>query len=357
MAPKGNKKKNAFFYFMQEIKQKSGFNNLEAQEVAGEKWTRMTRDERRPYEIMASERRNNPQIKKYTSDGMDIEQIEKEEQEELVAISAMQQHIHNEMVALYKAKVIHEKNFFVIHINNFCYRQTVDKYYPAEIALLKFNLRDGVQEKNIFHSMVHPGQLPLGFTASARLHSQNTHRIKPPPSYASPSCINNMEQVFNELCKFVKDHVDKDEPSPIVYVKEKYMKQTKNILDMWENDYNNNCYSGVYNLQFMFNELRSTIEQSDIAMSNSFGFGEISRDIYSHVPDIGCEFHESLGYQLHCSKSIVTRQAYIICENCCPVLNLKVIPGRHVPKMTRQSLNEGTSSRMDDTFGQSSSKN
>lgn len=116
-----------------------------------------------------------------------------------------------------------------------------------------------------------------------------------------------MEQVFNELCKFVKvnskihlfkvctqfllfkDHIDKDEPSPIIYVKEKYMKQTKNILDMWENDYNNNCYSGVYNLQFMFNELRSTIELSDIAMSNSFGFGEISRDIYSHVPDIGCE--------------------------------------------------------------------
>lgn len=63
----------------------------------------MTRDERRPYEIMASERRNNPHIKKYTSDGMDIEQIEKEEQEELAAISAMQQHIHNEMVALYKA--------------------------------------------------------------------------------------------------------------------------------------------------------------------------------------------------------------------------------------------------------------
>lgn len=39
MAPKKNKKKNAFFFFMQEIKQKGGLNNLEAQEIAGGKWS------------------------------------------------------------------------------------------------------------------------------------------------------------------------------------------------------------------------------------------------------------------------------------------------------------------------------
>lgn len=48
------------------------------------------------------------------------------------------------------------------------------------------------------------GTLPLGFTAAATLHSSTSHKIKPPPSYASPNTINNMEQVFKELCKFVK---------------------------------------------------------------------------------------------------------------------------------------------------------
>lgn len=83
--------------------------------------------------------------------------------------------------------------------------------------------------------------------------------------------------------------MDKNTAYPIVYVKEKYMTLVKKVLNMWADDYNNNCYFEVYNLQFMFNELRSAIEQSDIVMANSFGFAEMSKDIYSHVPDIGCE--------------------------------------------------------------------
>ncbi|XP_019865850.1 protein maelstrom homolog [Aethina tumida] len=342
MAPKKNKKKNAFFFFMQEIKQKGGLNNLEAQEIAGGKWSRMSAEERQPYEVIANQHRNNVQLKKYTSDGVDIELIEKLEREELAAITAMQTYIHDDILASQKANVIHKKNFFIIHINTFCYRDTEDKYYPAEIALLQFNLRDGVHEKNIFHRMVHPGTLPLGFTAAATLHSSTSHKIKPPPSYASPNTINNMEQVFKELCKFVKEHMDKNATYPIVYVKEKYMTLVKKVLNMWADDYNNNCYFEVYNLQFMFNELRSAIEQSDIVMANSFGFAEMSKDIYSHVPDIGCEFHESIEYTLHCSKSIVTRQAYIICDNCCPVLKLELIPGRHIPRRTRLNFNEET---------------
>lgn len=77
---------------------------------------------------------------------------------------------------------------------------------------------------------------------------------------------------------------------------------------------------------------------------------EFERDVYDYAANISCdvsvtaflfllifsyciifEVHEELAAQNHCSKSIVTRMAYIICDNCCNDLNIELIPGRHIP--------------------------
>lgn len=63
----------------------------------------MSPEERQPYEVIANQHRNNVQLKKYTSDGVDIELIEKLEREELAAITAMQTYIHDDILASQKA--------------------------------------------------------------------------------------------------------------------------------------------------------------------------------------------------------------------------------------------------------------
>lgn len=43
----------------------------------------------------------------------------------------------------------------IFHVNTFCYSVTNKRYYPAEIAVSKFNLRDGVWD--VYHTFCHPG--------------------------------------------------------------------------------------------------------------------------------------------------------------------------------------------------------
>lgn len=74
---------------------------------------------------------------------------------------------------------------------------------------------------------------------------------------------------------------------------------------------------------------------------------EFERDVYEYTTNISCsvsviciwsyntikrqfKVHEALGAQNQCSKSFVTRMAYIICDHCCQDMNIELIPGQHV---------------------------
>lgn len=77
----------------------------------------------------------------------------------------------------------------------YCYRHK--KYYPAEIGVCKFNLKNGIDK--IFHAIIHPGELPLGSAYDAIEKSKDTHQL-PLPDENKPS---NVDKVFYDLKKFV----------------------------------------------------------------------------------------------------------------------------------------------------------
>lgn len=52
-------------------------------------------------------------------------------------------------------------NFYIVHVNTFCYVTTANMYYPAEIAVCRFSLEKGVTENGVFHKMCHPGEILL----------------------------------------------------------------------------------------------------------------------------------------------------------------------------------------------------
>lgn len=69
---------------------------------------------------------------------------------------------------------------------------------------------------------------------------------------------------------------------------------------------------------------------------------ELERDVYEYAINVSCEVHEELAVQNNCSKSIVTRMAYIICDHCCADLNIELRPGKHVPFNARVSSSRST---------------
>lgn len=46
---------------------------------------------------------------------------------------------------------------------------------------------------------------------------------------------------------------------------------------------------------------------------------------------------------VYCSKSIVTRYGYILCDNCCADLNIQVVKGFHVPLNSKIEYSRPTS--------------
>lgn len=44
-----------------------------------------------------------------------------------------------------------------MHINDFCYWESGNRHYPAEIALAKFNLKNGIIKEDVYHSLIQPG--------------------------------------------------------------------------------------------------------------------------------------------------------------------------------------------------------
>lgn len=109
---------------------------------------------------------------------------------------------------------LHYLDICIFHVNTFCYSPTHKRHYPAEIAIAKFNLRDGVWD--VYHAVCNPGiffyqllcylcfnkrivlgRLPLGYAAVVQTKSNETHQLL--PSTAS----NNLEKIFYDIISFI----------------------------------------------------------------------------------------------------------------------------------------------------------
>lgn len=338
--PRNQPPRNAFYYFMMEFRDRHGRTYRSMKEVAdaaGPHWKNLSKEQRRPYEEQASNARQK--LSKLTSDGQAVEDLERQEYLEHVKIQEMKDYINNTMRIASDNGRIQDELFFIIHINTFCYCANIDRYIPGEIAITCFNLEDGVQPQNVFHRIIKPGILPLGYASEAKLVAEQTHQLPPPLSAEEP----NIEEVFTEMKLFLSTKLRGSKRFPPLYAHEKMIKMVQNILDNW-------CYDlgedrplfKVYDLQYMFRILRNTVANQTIYPSDTYSAREIEKDVYAYTTGICCEVHSVTDSFIYCSRSITIRYAYIICDNCCGDLRIILVPGAHIPD---QSLTPFTGSR------------
>ncbi|KAJ8929484.1 hypothetical protein NQ314_017816 [Rhamnusium bicolor] len=103
------------------------------------------------------------------------------------------------------------------------------------------------------------------------------------------------------------------------------------VLDTWCMDYQDNCNINVYNLQYMFRMLRNTVARDNVWHTDTYSAREIEKDVYAYAVGISCEYHEITNVPVYCSRSVVVRYAYTICDNCCSDLKIELTPGFHLP--------------------------
>ncbi|CAH1958019.1 unnamed protein product [Acanthoscelides obtectus] len=95
--------------------------------------------------------------------------------------------------------------------------------------------------------------------------------------------------------------------------------------------------------------------------SDTFSDRVIEMDKFAYSKGICCNYHEVTNVPHYCSRSVVVRYAYTICDNCCGDLDIPLVPGHHVPltskvprirassQMSLASSNMRPTTRDDDT--------
>ncbi|CAG9761980.1 unnamed protein product [Ceutorhynchus assimilis] len=331
MGQKKAPKPNAYSMFVQDLQKQHPQKYRKMQdafESAAPLWARMSAEQRKPYEDRANRIKGSSQ--RFTSQGVDLRILNAEEQSRTEAEKTEREEVQQVIGLASRRGTLANETFFIIHCNIFCHYPNMKRYYGAEIAVVCFNLKDGVKPGNVFHFMVKPGPLPMGYKFDAQQHSDNTHCI---PIPTDDDEEDNTMEIYYALKSFLQKKNQGGPNLPILYASSKNVKVVKGMLDYWAGcDEDEDQTFRVYDLQKMFLELRNACAGEMVWSSLTFSDRELEKDVYDYTDEIACDFHAKTPKTVYCSKSLVTRYVYIVCDNCISDLGIEFICGQHVPK-------------------------
>lgn len=327
MPPK--KSKNGYWAFVLKTAQEQKKSTAEVQEFCAQKWESMSQSDRTEATQGGNQKNQGYSKNKLTSDGVNVNKLEELEDEKMAQKHTMKSEINSIIMGAIKGNCIDEEVFLIIHMNYLVHVIKADKYYVCEVAVAPFSLHEGVMGP-VFHEIVKPGRLPLGYNGPAQLHSNPTHQML--DLVQDEPLENNTEEVFHRLIDFLKPYKKGREP-PLLYSDEKTMEMIQKVLEDYTQQFGYKRKLKVYSLEYLLFTLKNSISvNGQVWESDTFSSVAVDRDVFSLTPGLGCDFHEKNDILVHCSKSYVTRYAYLVCDLCCMELSICMKPGFHIPK-------------------------
>ncbi|KAK3921279.1 Protein maelstrom-like protein [Frankliniella fusca] len=368
MPPKKKKQpRNAFYFFMMDWKkekeeQGQRFSNLqEVTQLCSDDWKHLPEHNLLIYKQMEKEakgRDKDDKANKYDSLGKPFSQIENERREQELASQKMYSDIDDMLMTLASnVDYISNHCFFLIHSNVYCYWGQQKRYIPAEVAISKFNLKNGVIDT--YHVFPAPntdnGEIPLGYRYEVNQNTDTVHSIPDPREFNLVE--KDWEKIRQDVYEFLGVKGETDFPP---------------LFTMKGDDANTNCYETscrsfldfvsifsdeefrLYDLSLFFFKLYEVCsnlacklfdDEEEAFVVQGVAHQQLTRDYYNHEQGITCKFHTDTDYYFNCSKSFVQRWVFLICEFCCKALRLKMIPGKHCISTAKISYTDDQQTR------------
>uniref|UniRef100_A0A1Q3EW40 Putative maelstrom n=1 Tax=Culex tarsalis TaxID=7177 RepID=A0A1Q3EW40_CULTA len=360
--PKKNKPaaKGPFFFFMMEFKEQEEaagyrFSGLaEVTERAGPHWERLEPHEREPYNRKAKENKANPKElggygERYTAQGKPFSQVQAEATKRRQLQEQIQQQILTMVQTASTNNALGELEVYLVSCNYFCVSLT-GEYVPAELAIIRYNLNEGVMDR--LNILIDPKDLPLGMALDAATHSNETHKLPVPPDALGEA---NCEKILRLILKFLKSSSG-SRTIPPMFTWNKDIPMVESIL-RWiveATDLDHVKLSVLPLIDFFYTlKLATESYGLDINTFPSIHMAKalLEKDVYAYTAGIACDVHEELNNQVACALSRIVRWAFVISDSCCLDLGIEMEAGRHLPfNMTTLSDVTGTvsvlSSRM-----------
>lgn len=223
--------------------------------------------------------------------------------------------------------------------------------------MAKFSLKKGVFKS--FYMKVHPGPLPMGSAADAKLRSDKTHKYDLPLHDSGDDV--NYKKAFEQIKLFLGvDNLSRKSEIPPLFVtpavhsddfKAAKMTLQKILLENDEKNFEFRVYPTEYLLYNLQQKRFSECPEKPIKVFSSplTALDALQKDTFMYS-DIGCKFHRIHDSNQHCCLSKVKRWCFCIASFCLdPSVNRK-IPGLHMPSASCSDSDEEESAAAADNF-------
>ncbi|XP_025203566.1 protein maelstrom 2-like [Melanaphis sacchari] len=353
MAPK--KKTSAFLVFMAETQQSllnQGIkvNMANMSKYCKTDWEKMPDQMKEKYKIKAKNMKGNEKAAKFTSIGEKVEDIQKQSVDSKLQANAMYEYIKELLDMQPSSYYLPKQKFILIHINPYtCEKEGF--YFPAEISMAEFSLEKGLIR--FFHKLIGFDQIrtsaPKASTGDINSHAANNHMIN-----VFSILPNNYTEILLKIIGFIMNKEvdeavlnDTTLDMPPVYTAHTsignelmitsislYKLFESAVMDAERHDFNN--IIRVYHLDKLFMELKNRCHQirhpetDDLAIpSVAMATDYLSKDVFSTIKSIGCNYHEKLENSHACSNFFVCKWIHILSAHCCRYFNIKFESGCH----------------------------
>lgn len=304
--------------------------------VASELWSKMSTEEKSVYSRKAGRADGGAQSseKKYDTRGVPLEWREKEQEKKSQQKVNSLQKVEDMIQYLATHGDLENQLFHFVHFN-YAVETAEQEWPPCEVGLVKFSLLSGITDN--YHQFINPGNLRIGYSYTAKEHSDATHKI--PRDFKEGN--DNYPQITNAIKAKLKN--DDGGYYPVFYL-EKDITKANYIFD-WliekscasDPHYEQSSPFRIYSLDKLFYELRrhSDLKNPRLVFPSmvivSDALKGITSSSFDHHPNVPCQWHLDEDRSSHCSLTAVKRYAFVISDYCCKHFGLRLLPNRHVP--------------------------
>lgn len=219
-----------------------------------------------------------------------------------------------------------KESFYLVSMGYFCC--TIDDVYiPAEIGVIRYSLKCGVQER--FHIIIDHEKLPVGMAYEARQHSEGTHALPLPPHGLG---VKDYDEIALKLLAFLQA----EDTIPMLFTAAKETPVTTSMLcdilgDHMQNRTLHICsvaelYMQLQHAAVRCNQDKPALKTVHIAQKL------LDDDVFSYTEGISCDYHEDRSMLVHCPLSQCIRWAYTISRDCCTDMGIELISRVHKPE-------------------------
>lgn len=342
------KGRNAFYFFMLDWKERQKMPNLSLQQVAAdprcnEEWRNLSPVLRGDYESRAKNHKIQAQgsVSKKNTLGQNLDEVVEEKNREEQFIQDMMKYVSSVVSMGARHGNLEDLKFIFVHVNWFYVKPVgINKYEygPAEFAVSEFSLKNGTE--NVYHEILNI-PIPLGYKGQAIDISSQSHGI--PIEF--PNGESDFRAMYAKLMSFLESNMTGNNKIPPLFTMKNLKPAVDSLLRSMCRDADRSVDEfKVYSVEVLFAELQNAAVKyasGDLEIPLVVAEIEFGKDVYAYTCGAECYFHKLRdNASQYCSKSVVTRWGYTMCDYCCNHMGIEMIEGVHYPVLNYDDVDE-----------------